>query len=381
MNAENISIAEVLDYVKPSKLNENTNYTGTQLGANIYKINAETDSINQLDILLVGCGERRGEHPKEKYSSAPDCIRAELFKLHYWHPNVKIGDLGNIKEGETLADTQAALKSVLSELYTLGKKVIVLGGSHDLTLQQYELFRTHDTLVDMAVIDMLADIETESETDYNSFLMKALTETPNFIRHFNLLGFQSYYVNPKLIETLDKLRFDCVRVGKAREDIEQMEPIFRNTHIVSLDINCVKQSDAPANRFHSPNGFYGDEVCKLTRFAGMSSVPCSLGIYGFHPEYDRDSLTSKLIAQMIWYFIDGVHVAKQEANLEDKDEFLEYHLTFTDVEAHFRKSKRTNRWWMKMPEGHFIPCTYQDYVSAANNEIPERWLREIERLV
>ena len=28
-----------------------------------------------------------------------------------------------------------------------------------------------------------------------------------------------------------------------------------------------------------------------------------------------------------------------------------------------------------------IPCTYQDYISATNQEIPERWIRTLKKIV
>jgi arginase family enzyme len=355
-------------------------YSPTQLGSHITQIASETD-MDALDIILVGCGELRGQKRTASCSDGPDKIREELYKLHYWHPEVKIGDLGNIMEGETLADTRAALKTVLSELKTLGKKVVLLGGSHDLTLQQYEVFREAEEIIDFAVIDMLADVAEGIGTSYDDYLMTALTSTPNFVRHFNLIGFQSYYVNPHLIETLDKLRFDCLRVGKARENIEQIEPILRGTHLLSMDINAIRYSDAPVNKMASPNGFFGDEMCKITRFAGMSPTLQSFGIYGYIPGQDHELITAKLIAQMLWYYIDGVNVGKTEASLEDIDQFFEYQITFTDHNSFFLKSKRTNRWWIRLPEGRFIPCSHSDYLTACNNEMPEIWLREMERLV
>jgi len=357
-----------------------TAYVPTQLGSHIEQIGLETD-LENLDIILVGCGEYRGQHPDSLYSDGPDKIREELYKLHYWHPEVKIGDLGNVMEGKSVADTRAALKTVLSELKALGKKVIVLGGSHDLTLQQYDVFKDAGELIDFTIVDMLADVTEGNGSNYDDYLLTALTSTPNFVRHFNLLGFQSYYVNPHLIETLDKLRFDCYRVGKVREDIEQVEPTLRSTHLLSIDMNAVRYSDAPANKMASPNGFYGDEMCKITRFAGMSHTLQSFGIYGYQPRHDLENITAKLISQMLWYYIDGVHVGKTEASLDDRSEFFEYHITFTDHHSFFLKSKRTNRWWMELSENKMIPCSHADYLAACNNELPERWLREMERLI
>ena len=374
------TILELLNYT--ARLNhQDREYMPTQLGNNIYIIDEQHTDIDDLDIILIGCGELRGQHPSLAYSNAADLVREELYKLYYWHTEVKIGDIGNILEGITLGDTRAALKTVLAELQQLGKKVLVIGGSHDLTLQQYDVFRDQQTIIDFTVIDMLADLDDTTGNRYDNHLMEALTSSPNFVRHFNLVGFQSYYVNPNLIETFDKLHFDCVRVGKAREDLEQLEPVLRSSHIVSIDINAIRYSDAPANTLGSPNGFYGDEMCKLTRFAGMSTTLSSLGIYGYMPEHDREHITAKLLAQMIWYFIDGVHVLKNESPLEELDQFMEYQITFTDNNTLFIKSKKTNRWWMKLPNGNFIPCSHKDYITACNNEIPERWMREVERLV
>jgi formiminoglutamase len=355
-------------------------YLPTQLGNHIEEINANTNDISHLDLIIIGCGEYRGQYANAHYSDGPNAVRKELYQLHYWHENVRIGDFGNILEGASLNDTKAALRTVLAEFQLMGKKVLIIGGSHDLTLQQYEVFKQQEKLIDFSVIDMLADLDSNSENRYDSYLMEALTFTPNFVRHFNLIGFQSYYVNPNIIETFDKLRFDCLRVGKAREDIEQIEPMLRNSHVISLDINAIRSSDAPANKLASPNGFYGDEMCKITRYAGMSDEMESFGMYGYQPELDNDNATAKLLAQMVWYFIDGLSVQKVESKLEDKEQFIEYQIPFTDTSTLFLKSKTTNRWWVQLPNKNFIPCSYNDYLTACNNEIPERWLREIERL-
>lgn len=377
------NLTDVLAFTQPTKLSREVTdrFLPTQIGANIYFVDHLNLDIEPLDVILLGCGENRGQHAKWPYSDAPDSIREQFYKLHYWHPNIKIGDIGNIIQGATLRDTRAALMSVMSELHHLGKKVLLLGGSHDLTLQQYNVFKKQEQIIDFTVIDMLADLDDTSGERYDNHLMESLTSSPNFVRNFNLMGFQSYYVNPNLIETFDKLQFDCIRVGKAREDIEQMEPYLRSSNLLSIDINAVRYSDAPANRLGSPNGFYGDEMCKLTRFAGMSTSLMSFGIFGYLPEFDREQITAKLLAQMIWYYIDGLYILQSESSIHQRDQFLEYHITFTDNNTLFLKSKRTNRWWMQLPNDQFIPCSHKDYITACNNEIPDRWMREVERLV
>jgi len=111
----------------------------------------------------------------------------------------------------------------------------------------------------------------------------------------------------------------------------------------------------------------------------LSNKLNSFGIYGYLPQQDDKELTAKQISQMLWYFIDGKSRSKQEASIEDRDYFNEYHSSFTEVESVFLQSKRTGRWWMQLPNKKFIPCSYNDYLQASRNEIPERWLRAQER--
>jgi hypothetical protein len=148
----------------------------------------------------------------------------------------------------------------------------------------------------------------------------------------------------------------------------------------SFDLSAVRYCDAPANITGSPNGLTGEEACQLTRYAGMSQQLTSFGIYGFNEENDLHGMTARLLSQMIWYFIDGYLVRKTEARITERDEFIVFHVAFTDNDTEFLKSKRTNRWWMKLPNQTFVPCSYNDYLLASSDQLPERWLREQERL-
>jgi len=77
--------------------------------------------------------------------------------------------------------------------------------------------------------------------------------------------------------------------------------------------------------------------------------------------------------------VDGLQQGKQEADPTTKQNFNEFHLAFAEMETTFLQSKKTGRWWMTLPDGQLLPCSYTDYILATQNEIPERWLRAIER--
>lgn len=373
-------LQQFLDYNHLVLQAENENLHDLQIGKKIQYL-SESDDWEKADIIIVGCGERRGSLNTQSWSNAADAIRKAFYKMYYWHDKINITDIGNVLEGNTINDTKAALKTILKEIHDAGKIAIVLGGSQDLTLTQYEPFKNKKQLIDMAVIDSLIDMEDTENIDDRNYLMELLTSQPNFIRHFSQIGFQSYFVNPSLLQTLDKLGFDCYRLGRVREDLEEMEPVLRNCEMVSIDMNVMRYSEALFLSNHaSPNGLFGDEICQLTRYAGMSQKIQSLGIYGYDVENDEKGQGAQLIAQMLWYFMDGLLVAKREANIKETKDFIEFNVTLDEFVITFYKSLKTNRWWMQSMNGDWIPCSYQDYLIATNNEIPNRWFRAQERI-
>ncbi len=358
-------------------ISEDAGYKDNQIGKIIDAYEEGFPDLERADIVLLGCGEQRGAGLMTK-SEAADEVRKEFYKLFYWHTDVQLADIGNLRIGNQVNDTYAALKMVVHELVNIGKTVVVLGGSHDLTLGQYQAFVDDKKSVDAVGVDAIIDINIDSPFRSDKFLMDLFTGEPNYMNHYNHLAFQSYFVHPRMLETMDKLRFDCFRVGVVKERIEEMEPVIRNCHLFSFDIAAIANAFAPSNTA-SPNGLNGEEACILMQYAGMSHNMKTIGIYGYQPENDRESLTAKQISHMLWYLMDGISRGAREASLEDRDSFNEFHMTFAEVETLFLQSKKTGRWWMQLPDQKFIACSHRDYIAASQNELPERWLRAQER--
>ncbi|HND94613.1 MAG TPA: formimidoylglutamase [Chitinophagaceae bacterium] len=378
VSMDHLNVSDFLDPVDLHLISHDEGCKDGQLGKVIDIYNETFPELDEAQIVLVGCGEQRGSGLIHGHSQAPDIIRRHFYSLYYWHPDIKIADVGNIKPGSLYTDSYAALKTVVGELMQDGKTVIILGGSHDLTLSQYQAYANGKRLIEASCVDAQVDIDLESPFRHENFLMEMLTGEPNFIRHYNHIGFQSYYVHPRMLETMDKLHFDCYRVGSVKENMEEMEPVIRNSHLLSFDMTAVAHAYAPATTA-SPNGFNGEEACVLMRYAGMSPNINSIGIYGYDVQHDKDELTAKQISHMLWYVLDGRSRARREAQLDERDSFNEYHTAFAEVETTFLQSKKTGRWWMQLPDKKFIACSYKDYLLASSNEIPERWLRAQER--
>lgn len=353
-------------------------YAPSQMGSHIHVIKS-LEQIEDCDIIIIGCGDDRGAGIKMT-SHAPDQIRQYFYQLHYWHDSVRIGDLGNLILGNSQHQTYRAIAYVLSHLIALNKKVIILGGSHDLTLGQAKAYQQLERLTHLTCIDSEINLKEEEEFSDEGFLMDVLTAPNNFIKHFTHIGFQTYYNPSDVLQTLDSLRFDCYRLGVVRHNLEIVEPDLRSTHALSIDLNALRYTEASYIKKAQPNGFKNDEMCQLIRYAAMSNDISSMGIYGYQMDKDEDEAGAEAIAQMLWYFIDGVFAQKFELDFDQIDLYEQRIVKCSGMDILFLKSPKTNRWWFETADKNLVPCSEEDFKTASHNEIPERWLRIQERL-
>jgi formiminoglutamase len=375
-----MAFESIIDFLYPVNLPhilEDNELKEGQIGKSIDIFQDIFPDLTYADIVIATCDELRGDGQLGSASAETDAVRKELYSLYYWHKHIKLADIGKIKTGMHLSDTYAAIKTVAKEIIQRNKIFLLIGGSHDLSLAVYEAYREMNKIIEVTGVDAYIDLSMDNPVRSKNFLMELLTGDPNFIRHYNHIGFQSYYIHPHMLETMDKLRFDCYRLGKVKEQMEEMEPSFRSSDMMMFDIAAL--GAATFWEGSSPNGFNGEEACTLMKFAGMSDRLKAVGIYGYQQKRDPQLTLAKQISQMIWYYIDGVQYGRTEANLNEQEMFIECHLEFAAIETTFLKSRKTGRWWMKMPDGKYVPCSENDFNAAGNNELPERWLRLQER--
>jgi len=346
-------------------------------------------SLEGIDLAIIGIGEDRCAFKNQGCGLAPDYIRSNFYRLFQGPYSVKMADLGNLKLGHSPSDTYEAMKSIMAWL--LDNKIIpiVLGGSQDLTYASYLAYESLGQIINIVSIDASFDLGLkDSAIDSHSYLRNILTHQPNFLFNYTNIGYQTYFVDQDAIDLMNKLYFDVYRLGLVRKDLEEVEPMVRNADLLTFDVSAIRQSDAPGNGNASPNGFYGEEACQILRYAGLSDKLSSVGFYEVNPAFDKGEQTSHLVAQMIWYFVDGYYLRFNDfPSKADKEKkaYIKYVVSLKDFkdEIVFYKSKKSDRWWMEVPcpsalevkyERHFlVPCSYKDYQSACKEEIPERW--------
>ncbi len=343
-------------------------------------------------IAIIGVGEDRGNQLNIGAANGMDHIREKFYSLKVHQHSQRIIDLGNIRRGDTLEDTYAAIATVIYELIPLKIIPVILGGSQDLTYGHYAGYKKLEQIINIVSVDSHFDLgQPEDPVNADTFLGKIILEQPNYLFNFSNIGYQTYYVGTESVELMKKLYFDTFRLGQVRDDIQETEPIVRNADLVTVDLSAIRHSDAPGNSQASPNGFFGEEACQILMYAGVSDKLSGLGIYEYNPKFDVNGQTASLVAQMLWYFIEGVSSRKQDLPLLNANNYITYIVAIANVaqEITFIKSTKSDRWWMKLPmEGsrnrylshHLLPCSYKDYQQACNNEVPDRLWNALQKL-
>jgi formiminoglutamase len=345
-------------------------------------------SIEDVDIAIVGIPEDRNSYNNGS-SLAPDAIRQSLYQLYAHQSKLKIADLGNIKTGTTFNDTYAAVKWVVSHLIENNITIVVLGGTQDLTIPIYEAFENYHHQINLSVIDPRIDADSNNLDIHksNSFLNKLVYGNKQSLHNFSLLGYQEYYTDSKQVKEIDDLYFESCRLGIIREEFHNVEPLMRDSHLVSMDASAIKHSEMQAHFNPSPNGFYGEEICRISRLAGLSDSLKCFALFETNPRFDLNNQAANLMAQIIWYFIEGRSLRNIEIPSETDNNYKKFVVKTEQVghDIEFVKSIVTNRWWLKIPlinsKSHeYIACTVDDYNQACNDEIPEKWLKAYQRL-
>ena len=354
--------------------------TSQNLGSKVV-LHTATDfpDLNKIKIAIVGVLENRGAlNQREKVDL--NHIRKEFYNLYPGNWQSSLADLGDIEAGNELSDTYFAVKSVVATLVKRKIIPIIIGGSQDLTFAMYRGYDALEQMVNLVAIDSKFDLGNENTKDKaSSYLSRMIVEEPTNLFNYSVVGYQTYYNAQEELDLMDKLFFERFRLGEITANINVTEPIFRDADIVSVDLTSIQTSSSGNFTTFTPNGFNGKEICSLARYAGISDKVSLFGIFN----HNNSTQEAVLIAQVIWYFIEGFEYRSNEYPFSSKDNYFKYIVPLEQEELVFYKSDQTDRWWIEVSQlihGHtktkrntLLPCSYEDYLGAINQEIPERW--------
>ncbi len=369
-------------FFDPTEVDVDTSSSSFQ--SSIYINRNKMPDHQGLDIALIGLNEFRGEGGDNKNTQSADEIRRQLYQLRKGFGDYGIIDLGNFRNGPKLEDTYLRLKEVVAYLMENNIVPICFGGSHDLDIGQFLAYESSGKLISLLNIDQCIDIKEEGPDSY-SHLNKIFSHNPNFLFSYHHLAYQSYLVGQEDLELLNRLSFEATRLGTIKENIREMEPYIRDADMVSFDLSAIQALYAPASSGAKVYGLTGEESCQLSWYAGQNEKLSSIGFYNYDSDRDsKDMKTAFVLGTMIWYFVEGFYHRKGDKSFIGNDYLMyEVHLGSEPETIRFYKSKKSEKWWMEVPnpegDGAFnrsrmLACSYSDYELAQSGTIPEKWL-------
>ncbi len=353
---------------------------------NIKVYHEKMPDLKGMDVAMIGLEEERGTVANKGVASGALEIRKKLYELKKGTGRYRIADLGNIRNGVSHEETISRIRVVGQALLEDNILPIFFGGSHDLTFGQFLAYEELEKLVSLLNVDAFLDLEEgASRPECQKFLHSILLHEPNYLFNYSHLAYQSYLIDNKLLETLERLYFEAYRIGEIRTNIAEMEPVIRNADLLSFDITAIRSSDAPGNAGAQPFGLTGEEACQIAWYAGTNEKLTSAGFYDYNPSLDDPSKkTASVVATIIWYFIEGFYHRRKELNFKTND-YLKYVVSMQSEPATltFYKSTASEKWWMEVPypagkdpysRSCIVPCSYSDYQTATKGEVPERYV-------
>jgi len=363
---------EVLEFIKTLSVQH--------LGA---KVTLHTQNsfpnLDNVNVAILGVSQNNE-------TTALEYFRKEFYKLHTGNWNVNLADIGNILLGDSLNDTYFILNQITTELLKKNIILVVVGGEQDLTYPLYRAYDTLEKMVNIVSIDRKFDFgDADSMINPDSYLSKIIVEKPNNLHNYNNIGYQTYFTSQEEIDLMDKMFFDSYKLGEIGADITIVEPVLRDADLVSLDLTSI-QSAYTGNFYNFvPNGFTGREICAISRYAGISDRVSAFGIFNLS-ELHSEAL---LIAQIVWYFIEGFSNRYKEYPKLNLKNCTKYIVSFeNNTELVFYKSEISQRWWMQISEilneninskekmTNFVSCLEKDYQQALSGDYPQRWWKE-----
>ena len=317
-------------------------------------------------------------------------LRKSFAQLSHFSRECKVADLGFLRLGDSLQNTQQRISEVCEALMTHDTLPIFLADNQVYGYGQFMGYQYLEKLISIVNVDARIDLQDETAPLDKQFLHQILSHHPNYLFDYNHLGYQRFLNMPKLLNTLSQLNFLAESVGVIKKNIQETEPVVRLADLFMFDVSALRLSEVPATQENSPFGLTGEDACQICWYAGLNEKLSSFGLYNF-PAHSPDKQTARVGAIMLWYFIEGFSHRKAEYSFKSN-----FHVKYLvplqngSQTLTFYKSKTTEKWWLEVgvhqnadhtyERSVIVPCSYADYETANHGELPERWLRAQDKL-
>jgi|GEM_PF-365006 len=358
------------DFLEPTSPIDNKSFKPYQYASRIAQYQQQRIDLRNIEVAVLGWN-----HPN--YTA----FQQALYRLSANFKQGKVMDLGLVKSNPI------HLIEVVDFLLQNSILPIIISPNSDAIPAQLKAYEQRHELLNMALLDSSIPFEpSPNSEDQQPLINQLLSYYPHLLFHLNCIGYQSYLIDKNAVDFLEDKYFELYRLGKVQHRLEEVEPMVRDADLAAFNINAIRCADAPASSYTNPNGFLAAEACQVMRYLTMSDRLSSLSIYGFDTIIEDRNQTTNMIAQLVWFAIEGFFARTYEYPVETQ-QLRAYLVDNTNINSAitFYKSPKSDRWWFEIPKNLYpkhqlIACSYADYKTACEGELPDRLFNAIQRL-
>lgn len=273
------------------------------------------DDLPKATHVIVGCPQHIGverNSGRPGAADAPAAIRQVLYKLKpaMDSGNIYLLDLGDIDANGTLEEIHERMESVVTDLLTMGKIVITLGGGNDISFPDASAMHSvHPDYLAMNVdahLDMRRSDIRHSGTPYRNLIDNGKLTPANF----HEIGIQGWANSPRYLEDAHDMGVNIHYLSEIHDT--GPKPFFNDLFaefgdkplFAGLDMDSVRASDAPGVSASCPVGFSAKTILRFADLCRTHNTPL-FEITEVNPKFDIDSRTARLAALTVYAFIYG----------------------------------------------------------------------------
>lgn len=310
-----LTATAVGSYIAPSTVEENDERIYDVLTAT----SIDDPTLSARDIIVVGfphdTGVRRN-FGRLGAAHAPKIIRKHLGRLTtpfgdgHEALRCRFVDIGNIRCSGRTATDQHRLGMVVGRILTSGAFPIIIGGGHETAFGHFLGYVRAQRNVSVINVDAHYDVRRapSGEGHSGSSFRQIIEHKAECVgrkqymcvgvqRHANSRGAGAFMRShgAKYIELAD---VDMPRARRAITRFVAQASRTKGGLLLSVDMDVVRQSDAPGVSAPSPIGMSAEQlldcVCRIVRSGATSIDVCEL-----NPQFDRDEQTARLASLLI----------------------------------------------------------------------------------
>ncbi|HPZ25928.1 MAG TPA: formimidoylglutamase [Kaistella sp.] len=333
-----------------------------------------SNEIQENGIVLVFCSDYRGVKNGDAEILDFRNVRTELYRLSKLDFEIPICDLGDLISGKSHQDSHYILQEVLSMCHYKNAIPVIIGGSNDLAFSLFSTLNFHQKNINYTQISNIISLANDGEeiTEKN-FLSKILSAKNFSIKNYHHLGYQKHLNEIDSVKLMKDVEFEIIRLAEMMNSTEKTEPFFRRADLVTVNCDAVESLGDGFSVNPQVNGLNRREICAYMKEIGLSENLKSVGIFNFNGNSDH-FLNHQLLAQMIWYLIEGINIQKSHPK---ERHFETFWVLIDDEQYAFKRDNFSGLFYFGDDEKveNLIPCSRMEYDEAKKGNLDRRFLK------